>query len=214
MVPARPGRHREAGLGSVERLDLGFLVEAENDGPLGRVHVQPDHVDQLLFEAGVVRDLETALLSMALARGRARCGRRCPCPPRVLGQRARRPMGGTVRRQLLLGHPHDLGHRALGQPRAPAPTFGDNANPGNAFFLEPPPPARTLSESTPERRATSSFGTPSAAQSKALAWRTARCGNQNRASFPNGTGRRPTGPKARLLQACPIIAQAISATED
>ena len=48
---AGPARlHRQRRLGAVERLDLGLLVEAEDHRPFGGVHVEPDHVDQLLLE--------------------------------------------------------------------------------------------------------------------------------------------------------------------
>jgi hypothetical protein len=39
-------------------VDLGLFVEAEHHGPLGWVEVQPDDVDQLLLEVGIVPHLE------------------------------------------------------------------------------------------------------------------------------------------------------------
>ena len=50
--------HRQALLGAVEGLDLGLLVEAEHDGPVGGVHVEADDVDQLVFEVRVVETLK------------------------------------------------------------------------------------------------------------------------------------------------------------
>jgi hypothetical protein len=39
-------------------LHLGLLVETEHHGAFGRVHVEPHHVDELLFEVRVRRDFE------------------------------------------------------------------------------------------------------------------------------------------------------------
>src|ERR1035438_2571873 len=54
------GLHRQAGLRAVERLDLALLVAAEHQGVLGRVQVQPHHIEQLVLEARVARELEGA----------------------------------------------------------------------------------------------------------------------------------------------------------
>ena len=51
---------RQAGLGSVEGLDLALLVEREHDGVLRRVHVEPDDVTDLGRELRIVRELEGA----------------------------------------------------------------------------------------------------------------------------------------------------------
>src|SRR5438034_11669559 len=55
-----PALHRQAWLRTIERLDLALLVAAEHQGVLGRVHVQAHHVEQLVLEAMVTRDLEAA----------------------------------------------------------------------------------------------------------------------------------------------------------
>ena len=52
------GAQGQTGLGSIQRLALGLLVEAEQHRALWRIHVQADDVDQLLFEVRVVGDLE------------------------------------------------------------------------------------------------------------------------------------------------------------
>lgn len=49
----------QPGLGPVERLDLGLLVNAEHNGAIRRVEVEPDNVCDLLLQHRVVRDLET-----------------------------------------------------------------------------------------------------------------------------------------------------------
>ena len=50
--------HRQQRLGAVERLDLAFLVDAQDQRPIRRGHVQPDHVAHLRDEVGVGRELE------------------------------------------------------------------------------------------------------------------------------------------------------------
>ena len=64
---------RQARLGPVERLDLGLLVEAEDDGPLGRAHVEPDDVDEPLLGPEIraqyvarVSRISSALLCLSL----------------------------------------------------------------------------------------------------------------------------------------------------
>ncbi len=38
----------QAGLGAVQRLNLALLIDAQHDGLLGWIEVEPDHVGQLL----------------------------------------------------------------------------------------------------------------------------------------------------------------------
>src|SRR5260221_1416825 len=49
---------RQAGLCAVESLNLRLLVGAEHERMLRRIQIEPDHVDELLNEMGVVADLE------------------------------------------------------------------------------------------------------------------------------------------------------------
>lgn len=44
---------RQAGLGAIERLDLGLLIDREHQRVLGRVDVEPDHVPEVLDKTGV-----------------------------------------------------------------------------------------------------------------------------------------------------------------
>ena len=39
-------------------MDLGLFIDTENNGMVGRVHIEAHHVDQLGLEVGVIRDLE------------------------------------------------------------------------------------------------------------------------------------------------------------
>jgi hypothetical protein len=51
--PGRRGR-----TGAVQGLDLGLLVDAQHQRPVGRVDVEPDHVADLLDEQRVGAELE------------------------------------------------------------------------------------------------------------------------------------------------------------
>ena len=50
--------HGQPGLAAVERLNLAFFVDAEDDGLLGRVQVEPDNVLQLFEEPGSIESLK------------------------------------------------------------------------------------------------------------------------------------------------------------
>ena len=50
--------HGERRLASGQRLDLGLLVDAIDDGAVGRVQVQPDHIEDLVHEQRIVGELE------------------------------------------------------------------------------------------------------------------------------------------------------------
>ena len=49
---------RQAGLHSVERLDLAFFVDAEHDGVRRRINIEPDDVAQFVDELRVLGQLE------------------------------------------------------------------------------------------------------------------------------------------------------------
>ena len=55
---------RQAGLGSVERLDLALFVDAEHDGVRRRIDIKPHHVAQLVSDSGSLESLKS----------RTRCG--------------------------------------------------------------------------------------------------------------------------------------------
>src|SRR3984957_16771894 len=50
--------HRQARLGSVERLDLALLVDGKDNSVRRRIDIEPDHVAQLVNERGVFGELE------------------------------------------------------------------------------------------------------------------------------------------------------------
>jgi hypothetical protein len=50
--------HRQAGLGSVERLNLALLIDGQDNG-MGRwIDMEADHIAQFVDEGGVVGQLE------------------------------------------------------------------------------------------------------------------------------------------------------------
>ena len=103
------GLHRQAGLGAVERLDLRFLVDRDDDGMDGRVHVEADDIFDLFSEGRVGGRLEgadpvglkTVRLPDALHRAQADAYR--------LGDHAARPMSGLSGR-LAARQRQDFGH--------------------------------------------------------------------------------------------------------
>jgi hypothetical protein len=58
--PRAPWLHRQPRLGTVERLNLAFLVDRENDRMGGRIDVEADHILELLREFRIGRQLEHA----------------------------------------------------------------------------------------------------------------------------------------------------------
>src|SRR6266545_6955072 len=92
--------HRQNRLSTLKRLDLGLLIDAQDDRIVGRIHVKPDDVAHLLDEEGVLRK-PNRLGPMGLKPERA------PDPPDrrvaqsdVLRHRARAPVSPTSRRRL------------------------------------------------------------------------------------------------------------------
>ena len=58
----RTGQHREHRCGAVERLDLGFLVYAQHQRPLGWVQIQPDDMLTLSTNSGSVDNFQESCL--------------------------------------------------------------------------------------------------------------------------------------------------------
>ncbi len=57
-VPRRPLLHGQARRGAVERLDLAFFVNGQDDGVGGRIDVKPTDIAQFADEVRIVRELE------------------------------------------------------------------------------------------------------------------------------------------------------------
>ena len=102
----------QARLGAVERLDLALLVDAQYQGSVWRVHVEPDDVGHFLLELRVVRDLEPldemrleASLGPDAPHARRadahRCRHRSPAPVRRVGRRLTRRLRKHLELDLL-----------------------------------------------------------------------------------------------------------------
>jgi len=63
------GTHRQQRLGAVECLNLRFLVDAQHQGAVGWVEVEPDDVAHLVDERGSVDSLKVST--------------RCGCKPKA-----------------------------------------------------------------------------------------------------------------------------------
>ena len=92
--------HWQAGLGSVERLDLALLIDGKDDGMGRRIDIEPDHVAQLVDERGVLGQLELPhpmrLEPMGAPDALHGRGADAGC----LRHRSARPVGGFGRRRL------------------------------------------------------------------------------------------------------------------
>ena len=128
------------GLGTVERLDLGFLVETEHHHPLRRIHVQPGYVNQLLLEAGILGDLEGLDLPRLEVMVPPDPSHGVLADPEPLRQRTGRPMCRPVLRCLFQGDSHHLSHRPFPQPRPTASSRRDPANTLHTLLDETSPP--------------------------------------------------------------------------
>ncbi len=137
--PAAPFLHREARLGAVEGLDLAFLVDAQDQGLVWRIQIQPHHIVQFVEELGVAAELEgleQMRLELVLS----------PDPPNGglaealgLGHTAGTPMGG-MRRGLVQGRFDDGAHFADGNPWNPSRPRRVLFQAGHAQGQKPLPP--------------------------------------------------------------------------
>ena len=116
-------QQRQDRRGAIERLDLGLLIDAQHDGALGRVEIEPDDVVDLVDELRVLGELE-GLSAMGLQPERP------PDPQhRVLGQtdlarhRTRRPVRRVFGRALQRADDHLLDLLVGDRARAPRPRF-------------------------------------------------------------------------------------------
>ena len=163
---APAGLHRQRRLGAIERLALGLLVEAEHHRPLGRVHVEPDDVDELRLEVRVGRDLERVdlpRLELMIPPDPRHGVLADPVPRRHQPRRpVRRPVVGLGVQRVV----HNRLHGAVRKPRSAAPTRRDHPDTSTPASAETgPPPAHRVRG----RRAPSSdleIRTPSAANNR------------------------------------------------
>ena len=109
-LPRLEGQHR---LRPIEGLDLRLLVEADDDGGLGRVEVQPDDIAHLLGERRILADLERALkVRLEIVGLQDLVNGGLPQTDHT-GQKTRGPVRVASRRRAHHGR-HDLAHDLLG----------------------------------------------------------------------------------------------------
>ena len=116
VVGHRPGTarlHRQPRLGTVERLDLAFLVDRENHRMGGRIDVEADDIRELLDEFRVRRQLERADAVRRELVGFKDTLYRTQAHSRRLRQHPAGPVGCFSRRrpQRQLNHPPHSGRR-------------------------------------------------------------------------------------------------------
>src|SRR5262245_11809251 len=132
--------HRQPRLGAVQRLDLAFLIDRENDGVVGRIDVEADDLFELGRELGIIRQLEPADQMRPQAVSTPDPLHRTDADASGLRHRRARPMAGGRRwpgqgqRHKAFGHLWAQRRNTRG-PRLVAP------KPCHAFLAEPFLPA-------------------------------------------------------------------------
>jgi hypothetical protein len=94
------GQHGQGWRRSVERLDLGFLVNREHRSGQRWVHIQGNEVTDLLHQVRIRRDLEGVLPPRLEPEGPPDLGHRLMADPMFGGKSPRRPVRGVGGRRL------------------------------------------------------------------------------------------------------------------
>ena len=97
-----PFLHRQSRLGAVQRLDLAFLIDGQDDGVGGRIDVKPNNITQFSDEVRVVRELELPIAVRLQAMGTPDAANRAFTDANRHGHHRGRPMGrlnGWVRQR-------------------------------------------------------------------------------------------------------------------
>ena len=132
--------HRQPRLGAVQRLDLAFLIDRENDGVVGRIDVEADDLFELGRELRIIRQLEPADQMRPQAMSTPDPLHRTDADPSNLRHRRAGPMAGGRRRPCQGQRHNAFGHfwaqrRNARGPRLVAPKSR------HAFLAEPFLPA-------------------------------------------------------------------------
>jgi len=115
-------RHRQHRLFPIQRLNLGFFVHAQHDGPVRRGHVKADDILHLVDEQRIGGKLEGLTAMWLQAEGGPDPADRGVRQARHRGHRADRPMGGVLRRGVQRPF-DDLGHLVVRYCAGPAGTI-------------------------------------------------------------------------------------------
>ena len=98
---AAPLLHGQPGLGAVERLDLAFLVDAEDHGMGRRIDIEADDLLEFVGKFGIVGDLERAHAMRLEPVPLPHPPHRRRTDPHCLGHRRCGPVGRLMRRGLI-----------------------------------------------------------------------------------------------------------------
>src|SRR3984893_2717861 len=91
------GSQGQYGLGAVQSLDLGLLVDAEHERGLGRIQIQTDDVAHLRDELGIVGELEVLRPVRLQTEGSPDSAHRGVAEPALFGHAPGAPVSGVPR---------------------------------------------------------------------------------------------------------------------
>ena len=135
-----PLLHGQSRLAAVERLDLAFLVDGQDDGVGGWIDVEANNIAQFADEVGIVGELELSVAVGLQAMGTPDAPDRAFTDANRHGHHRSRPMGRLDGRVGQRQRRHALGHfRAQGRNARRARFVTEKTI--NAFFHEPFLPA-------------------------------------------------------------------------
>jgi len=141
--------HGQPRLRSIQGLDLRFFVDAQNQGFIRGIQIEPDHIGQLFNEVFVRRQLERFDAMRLQSVGLPDAGHRGMADSNRLGHRPRAPMG-CAGRVSLEGSINNRFHGLLvGSARTPA-MRGIFADSSRAEFSKTRPPQNDRRTGNPE----------------------------------------------------------------
>lgn len=115
--------HGQNGLSALERLNLRFLVDAQHNRVVRRVHIQANDVAHFFDELWVLRETKRFRAVWLKPERSPNSSNRRMAQPKMLGHRARTPMGSSLRSRLQrFGH-HFLDLVVCDRAPHPGPWF-------------------------------------------------------------------------------------------
>ena len=151
--------HRQSRLRSIQGLDLRFFVDAQNQGFIGGIQIESDHIGQFFNEVFVRRQLECFDAMRLQSVGLPDAGHRSMADASRLGHRPRTPMG-CAGRMSLEGSINNRFHGLLvGTTRTPAMRriFADS---GGAEFFKTASPQKNRRARDPQTFGNRVIGLP------------------------------------------------------